>query len=658
MHLANLYYADRRYVEAIEILQSCKTDSRCAFHYHWCRLLALWAEGNESQACKEIDSFMEIQSIPPDKSQFILDIARQTGDFKRMRRFLKKCGDPESLRSLFLIVPMVSIFRFLPKRWLNQKVYKLENQLTKRGRFGLLRCLIESLRYVDSSNPEWLVKLGQWIRHTRDVYNPQFDRELNWYLTAMRMMPHYPPAIAGYLRTLYDKQQWTDCLEWVGKTPERFLPNWVSSLQAACLSNLGRVEEAKSRWEQLVAKEGNLHARFCLGLLALEKGDSEAGKILLFANEDRNLQLIRYFFSEVAHQPNPASCDGQVVLDFMVMNQTEGNCLQPDIVTLSEDSQNISVNTGSLEDSLMLPEVKQQTNPEIAVVSPCFICGSIEPRTPLWKDRTTGWLRSRCPGCSMISVSPLPSLHAIQTLYIGEGRLRHSLRKRYMEEVNEVLQMSEAASRRLPLMQDIMMWDRFDWMAFEASLVNKKRSLDIGCSAGKAVKVLLNCGWQAEGIDLDADAVRYGQERGLPVRVGSVEEQNNYAVLYDLITLIDVIEHLADPADCLKRSFNALSPGGVMFIKTPCADSLPHWFIGDAWLESSEHLHFFSRRTLIRLLEKTGYQIIGFKQTQEAPTSYLHDEIWQSRFYPRLLNDWINRLKVGDTLMILARRPC
>ena len=649
MHLANLYYAGHRYVEAIEILQSCKTDTRCALHYHWCRLLALWAEGNERLACQEIDSFYEIRDIAPDQIQMILDIARQAGDFRRFCRFAKKCGEPEALRSLKWITSLVWIFRFIPRRLLRKIVVRTERFLTGKGRRHSVRWLMESARYVDPSNPEWLVKIGQWRRRTRDVYDPQFDREKSWYLTALRLNPQYPEALAGYLRTLYDKQQWGDCLDLITKTPGVLLPDWTSALQAACLANTGRYEEARQRWDKMVKEDNNLHARFCLGLLALEKRDGAAAKLLLFANEDRSLQSVRHFFSEVAYQPDPSVIDGQVLLDILAKDLEDTAFLQSDLT-------NAWKKTEETESPANNPENMQSAKAEPSVGAPCFLCGSVEPRIPLWRDRTTNWLRSRCPGCSMISVSPLPPVNAVQAMYMGVERQNHSLRKQYKEGLNQVLQMSETASRRLPLMQDISVWDGFDWMAFESSLSNGKRCLDIGCSAGNAVKVLSNCGWQAEGIDLDAEAVCYGQERGLPLRIGSLEDFAGDPQSYHLITLIDVIEHLPDPVDCLRRCFTWLVPGGLIFIKTPCADSLPHRFVGNAWLESSEHLHFFSRRTMMQLLERTGFQIVKFKQTQEAPTNFLHDKIWQSCFYPRLLNEWIHRLKVGDTLMMLARK--
>jgi len=103
---------------------------------------------------------------------------------------------------------------------------------------------------------------------------------------------------------------------------------------------------------------------------------------------------------------------------------------------------------------------------------------------------------------------------------------------------------------------------------------NSGRLIDIGCATGDFVAWARNQGWDAEGIDIASAAVTTGQKRGLPLRLGSVDELNKYPSTFDVITLWDVIEHLPDTTQVLKSVHKALKPEGLFFIKTVSSGSL------------------------------------------------------------------------------------
>ena len=80
----------------------------------------------------------------------------------------------------------------------------------------------------------------------------------------------------------------------------------------------------------------------------------------------------------------------------------------------------------------------------------CVLCGHEGPRVLLWRDRTTGWPRTRCPRCTMISVNPLPSRDAIQRLYDHDARKDLSLLRIYRKALLDILDASPENCRRLP----------------------------------------------------------------------------------------------------------------------------------------------------------------------------------------------------------------
>ena len=158
-------------------------------------------------------------------------------------------------------------------------------------------------------------------------------------------------------------------------------------------------------------------------------------------------------------------------------------------------------------------------------------------------------------------------------------------------------------------------------------------------------------------MDVDPQSVSFARSKGLNVSLGTVETLDCRSPRYHLVSLIDVIEHVRDPFSLVQRIMDLIHPGGLLYVKTPAADSLPHRFLGDCWLDSAEHLHFFSRRTLQTLLVESGFEIVSFRQRTEPTTPYRYHNLWQKRFYPKLLVKWMDRLRVGDVIMFLARKP-
>jgi len=133
--------------------------------------------------------------------------------------------------------------------------------------------------------------------------------------------------------------------------------------------------------------------------------------------------------------------------------------------------------------------------------------------------------------------------------------------------------------------------------------------LDLGCGDGGFVAQALRCGWQAQGLEPDAQAVAAARQRGLPVRQGGIERLSGQAACFDRITLSHVIEHLHDPLDVLRACRRLLKPGGQLWLATPNLDSLGHRAFGRHWrgLEAPRHLVLFHERGLAVLLRQAGF---------------------------------------------------
>ena len=143
--------------------------------------------------------------------------------------------------------------------------------------------------------------------------------------------------------------------------------------------------------------------------------------------------------------------------------------------------------------------------------------------------------------------------------------------------------------------------------------------LDVGCGNGIFLEFARRAGWQAQGIDFDAEAVACCTRKGLNVKVGGIDALCDQAECFDWITLSHVIEHVHDPVAVLRACHRLLKPGGGLWIETPNLDALGHHDFGPNWhaLDSPRHLILFTRSGLIETLLATGFR--GIADTSFRP---------------------------------------
>ena len=98
--------------------------------------------------------------------------------------------------------------------------------------------------------------------------------------------------------------------------------------------------------------------------------------------------------------------------------------------------------------------------------------------------------------------------------------------------------------------------------------------LDLGCGAGLLAEALARAGYPVLGLDAApaaiaaAEAHALGQELPLRYRTGRIETVIAEGMTFPVITALEVIEHVPDPAGFLAGLQTALAPGGMLFIST------------------------------------------------------------------------------------------
>ncbi|MCA1615503.1 MAG: class I SAM-dependent methyltransferase [Acidobacteria bacterium] len=97
----------------------------------------------------------------------------------------------------------------------------------------------------------------------------------------------------------------------------------------------------------------------------------------------------------------------------------------------------------------------------------------------------------------------------------------------------------------------------------------RARILDVGCGTGANLEMLARFG-DAEGVDISEDALRFCRARGLTrVRAGAAESLPYADAQFDLVTALDVVEHLDDDRAGLREMRRVLRPSGRALLFVP-----------------------------------------------------------------------------------------
>lgn len=134
----------------------------------------------------------------------------------------------------------------------------------------------------------------------------------------------------------------------------------------------------------------------------------------------------------------------------------------------------------------------------------------------------------------------------------------------------------------------------------------RQRVLDIGCGAGNMFHHLARYG-PVTGVDNNAKPLAVARERGYDVREGSAEDLPFDDQSFDLVALLDTVEHCDDDMAVLRECYRVCAPGGHLVVTVPAF----------MWLWShNDVLNAHRRRYTTRELRETLHRV-GFR-TQRA----------------------------------------
>jgi len=239
-------------------------------------------------------------------------------------------------------------------------------------------------------------------------------------------------------------------------------------------------------------------------------------------------------------------------------------------------------------------------------------CDAVEPVTEAFTTPTRRYVR--CPACDLVFLHPRPTRESV------EGYFREA----YDGDYGAV----EALDDRQPVYQSVVRH-----VALHRSPPGSV--LDIGCGDGGFLLLCRQAGWNCSGVELSEQAAMRAAQKGITVLSPHALERGEWAQHFDVVTLINVLETVADPVGMLKQATTLLAPGGIVMVRATnglfhLPMRTPARWIGSRY-DQAFHWYLYTTKSLKALMERVGLTIISQHNSRPSrgPLSPVHP--WFSR---------------------------
>ena len=208
--------------------------------------------------------------------------------------------------------------------------------------------------------------------------------------------------------------------------------------------------------------------------------------------------------------------------------------------------------------------------------------------------------------------------------------------------------------------------------------------LDVGCGAGTLLEAVRGRGWQAIGTEVSRGAAESVGARGFDVRVGELPELGLPEAGFDVVSMVEVVEHVPDPRALLGQALPLVRPGGVLYVTTPHGRGISARLLRSGWsvVAPPEHLQLFSVPGLRRALAAAGFTVDDVHTQAVNPaelmaamrpgkpqldassrvdSGYRLNEALsgsaRGAVVKRLANGALSLTRLGDSIRLIGRRP-
>ena len=268
----------------------------------------------------------------------------------------------------------------------------------------------------------------------------------------------------------------------------------------------------------------------------------------------------------------------------------------------------------------------------------CAVCGRMLPPVIARFERRSFY---RCPKCRIIGLYRFECRENEYGPEYFDTEYRDQYGRSYLEDFASI---KAAAAPRLDLIQ---------------RRVSGGRLLDVGCAYGPFLQAAAQRGFQAQGLDISPEAVRYVQDHlGIPAEAGSFSSTTTLpGRIFDAVSLWYVIEHFPDLGNVLGILARRVRVGGVLAFSTPNGRGISGRRSLKSFLRASpaDHYTVWNPRCAVRILRRCGFRVYRIRITGHHPERFRFCRKTQGLVY-RCVMVFSRLFGLGDTFEIYAVR--
>lgn len=223
----------------------------------------------------------------------------------------------------------------------------------------------------------------------------------------------------------------------------------------------------------------------------------------------------------------------------------------------------------------------------------------------------------RCNSCGLVYMNPQPNQEELKKYYPSDyGPYKNN---------NELLKYGPILGYIKNKFNCIKLLLKKSKKSEIESNISKDEStlsfLDFGSGSGAYLEKMrrLHPKWDLYGLDNNEFACANTKEKGFEVYCGDILDVNLPQGFFEKVYMGQVVEHLNDPKTTLQKVNSIMKSGGELILATPNVDSLAARVFGKYWfaLDTPRHLFLFSPKTLSRLLQDTGFEVVDITFDRE-----------------------------------------
>jgi len=175
--------------------------------------------------------------------------------------------------------------------------------------------------------------------------------------------------------------------------------------------------------------------------------------------------------------------------------------------------------------------------------------------------------------------------------------------------------------------------------------------VEIGTGSGGILQVFKNKKNKILGVDLGSKFINFGRNKGLNLKIGTINELKKIKEKPDLVIYSQVLEHILNPIEELKELRKYLKPSSLVYIEVPGIKNLTESYNQDflKYLQNA-HIYHFTLRTLNNVSKKAGFKLVYGNEGINS--------IWKvGDIENNFNNDYDNTIKFLKKLERLRKNP-